>query len=289
MMFAIPVLSGAQSRLDKVKRTKKLEVGAREGIPPFGFYDEKGQWVGWSMELSRALHRVISKKLGMDIELIFKPVTPQTRIPLIVNGTLDWYLGSAAISIEREGPVDFSVVIFSSIGALMMRKGTPINMIKDLGGKRVGCTAGGLEERRTMELIKTGAIKPAATVTTFSDQAGAFLASQQEKIDVLHANDIFLEGLRAKAPRPGDWEIKTFPEELGFNLNGVIVPKNDSDWRDMVNHSLCYIIKSGEYQKIWDDWFGQKNPKAGFSLTHRDPLKTVVYWQCWEGTEEWLK
>ena len=67
MMFAIPVLSGAQSRLDKVKRTKKLEVGAREGIPPFGFYDEKGQWVGWSMELSRALHRVISKKLGMDI------------------------------------------------------------------------------------------------------------------------------------------------------------------------------------------------------------------------------
>jgi len=52
----------AKGRLDKVMESKKLTVGAREGAPPFGFVNEKGEWVGWSMDLSKAIHQSIEKK-----------------------------------------------------------------------------------------------------------------------------------------------------------------------------------------------------------------------------------
>ena len=68
VLLAMPVFSKAESRIDKIKRTKTLEVGTREGIPPFGYYDEKGQWVGWSLDMTKALHKVIEKKMGMNIE-----------------------------------------------------------------------------------------------------------------------------------------------------------------------------------------------------------------------------
>jgi len=288
-LLAMPVMSLGESRIDKIKRTKKLDAGAREGIPPFGFYDEKGQWVGWCMDLTRALHKVIVKKLGMDIELVFKPVTPQTRIPLIVNGTLDLVLESATQSVDREGPVDFSLPNKASLGSVLMRKGTPIINFKDLAGKRAGVTAGSTYERFLVEQGKKGLINPPPVVVTFNEDAASFLAMQQGKIDVHVTSDLYNYGLRAKVPRPEEWEVKVFAEELGFQTQGIILPKNDSDWRDMVNHSQCYLIRTGEYKKIWDDWFGPKNPKAGYAYPITEPFKTLVYWQCWDDTKDFIK
>ena len=54
----------ADGRVEKVLESKKITVGAREGAPPFGFVNEKGDWVGWSMDLSKAIHQTIEKKLG---------------------------------------------------------------------------------------------------------------------------------------------------------------------------------------------------------------------------------
>ena len=288
-LLMIPVLSGAENRIDKIKRTGKLYVGAREGSPPFGFYDEKGNWVGWAMDVSRAMYKLIEKKMGMDIELVFKPVTAQTRIPLIVNGTLDWVLGSAAITVDREQAIDFSLQNNANWGALLVFKDSPIKKIEDLAGKRVGVTAGSTDERMMTELGKIGRISPPPRVITFAKHSEGFLGLQQGKTDAHFTADIFLEGLKAKAPEPEKWEVRGFPEDLGYRVTGLLLPENDSDWRDMVNHSLCYFIRYGDYYKLYDEWFGPKNPKAGFTRPLRDPIKTVLYWQCWEGIEKWLK
>ena len=288
-LLMMPVLSAAGSRIDKVKRTGKLTVGAREGSPPFGFYDQKGNWVGWSMDLSSALHKLIEKKLGMDIELVFKPVTAQTRIPLIVNGTLDWVLGSAAITVDREGVIDFSIQNNANWGALLVPKDSPIRKIEDLGGKRIGVTAGSTDERMMTQMGQTGRISPAPRVITFSKHSEGFLALQQGKTDAHFTADIFLEGLRVKAPNPEKFEVRGFPEELGYRVTGLLLPENDSDWRDMVNHALCYFVRSGGYYELYEEWFGPDNPKAGFPRPLRDPIKTVLYWQCWGGTDNWLK
>ena len=46
-VLAMPLLGNAESRIDKIKRTKTLTVGAREGSPPFGFYDKNSLKTSW--------------------------------------------------------------------------------------------------------------------------------------------------------------------------------------------------------------------------------------------------
>lgn len=154
----------AKSILDKVKSDKRILVGARESAPPYGFIDASGNWVGWSMDLSRAIHGIIEKKIGMKLELVFKPITPQTRIPLIINGTLDWVLGTTGRSVKRESVIDFSVINNGVCVEKLSAKSSGIMTTMDLAGKRVGVTKGSNEERYITALGESGELNPPATI-----------------------------------------------------------------------------------------------------------------------------
>jgi len=43
------------------------------------------------------------------------------------------------------------------------------------------------------------------------------------------------------------------------------VRKGDKEWLEFVDATLTKIKKSGEYQKLWDKWFGE-NKKALLQL-----------------------
>src|SRR5438552_14004108 len=105
LLFAIvwPSVAGAESTLDVVRKRGKLIAGVRYTNPPFGYVDEKGQNVGFDVDIVRAF----AQKLGVGLEL--KDVTAQTRIPVLLSGGID--LAAAAINhyIDRDQVVDFSI------------------------------------------------------------------------------------------------------------------------------------------------------------------------------------
>jgi polar amino acid transport system substrate-binding protein len=45
-------------------------------------------------------------------------------------------------------------------------------------------------------------------------------------------------------------------EGIGVKLDGIGVKENDSKLRDEVNYALQRIEASGEYDRIYDRWFG---------------------------------
>lgn len=276
----------AQSKYDKVLQEKKIVVGAQEGTAPYGYVDDKGELAGWAVELSKALHALIERKMGIKIALEFRKVTPETRIPLIVNGSLDWVLGSTGITVEREQVVDFSLVNNTACIKMLNRKSMPIKDIKDLAGKRVGVTNGSVEQKLMTELGTSGKVKPAPQVVAFPTHAVGFLALEQKRTDVHITLDSALLALQIKAKNPDEWTVHG--PDLFCTLSGIILPQNDSKWRRTVNHALCYMIDSGEYDKLYDEWFGPKNPKAGFPLPQSAMTKTIIHNQCPLGIENWL-
>ena len=90
-----------------------------------------------------------------------------------------------------------------------------------------------------------------------------------------------------KAKNPDDWTVHG--PELKCMPNGILLAEDDSDWTDMVNHSFCYLVKTGEYDRIYKDWFGGDNPKAGFQRPIPTALRYVLDNQCPTGSEKWLK
>jgi len=286
LMPAIAVSANAQSKYDRVLQTKKIIAGAQEGTPPFGYVDEKGEIAGWAVDLSKALHALIEQKMETKLALEFRKVTPETRIPLIVNGSLDWVLGSTGKTVEREQVVDFSLVNNAVCVKTLHRKSMPVNSASDLGGKRLGVTNGSVEQKLLAEMGRTGQIAPPPQIVTFPTHAVGFLALQQGRTDAHVTLDVALKALQIKAQNPDEWAVDG--PELMCTPNGIILPQNDSKWKRTVDHALCYFIVTGGYDKLWAEWFGDTNPKAGFTLPIAETTKIVLRNQCAFGIEDWL-
>jgi len=279
--------AAAQSKLDRVIKDKRIVVGGQEAAAPYGYIDAQGNWVGWSMDLSKALHAIIEQKLGMKLELVFRPVTPQTRIPLIVNGSLDWVLGSTGKSVEREQVVDFSLTNNAVCVKKLVPKSSTIQSTQDLAGKRVGVTKGSIEERLLTTMSQTGELKPPVQVVTFDKHTTGFIALGQGKTDAHVTLEDTLLSMAITSPNPDEWEVRG--PDVFCTISGIILPQNDSKWRNMVNHSLCYFITSGGYDKLFEEWFGGDKPKAGFKRKLSPEIRAAIFNQCPDGSETFIE
>jgi len=245
----------AESVMDKIERTGKVNMGHREGAVPFGYMDEKGQWVGFDMDLGAELAKALETKFGKKIEYIKTPMNPKNRIPLVANGTVDVGIGSTTITLEREEAVDFSLPYFLTGTKLLVPKGSPIRDYRQLAGKKVGVGSGSTANIKGLQkAIDAKTIDPPCEMVLFEDHAKGFLGLQQGKIDAYFTDEAMLAGMRAKAQKPDDWEVVA--PFLTYEPYGFILPRDDSKWRDFVNATLIRMYKDGTFEKLYNKWFG---------------------------------
>ncbi len=277
-LFVIGTQSFAESILDKVKENKQVNIGTREAAPPYAYIDSKGNWTGFSVEMSRAMVDVISKKVGVELEAKLNPVTPKTRIPLILNGTNNWNWGATGHSLKREAAVDFSYAVNGVCIKKLTAVDSGIKTIEDLSGKRVGVTQASVEEKLINSMNSMGRFNPPVKLVTFDKHASGFLGLQQGKTDAHVTLDDTLIGIARKSPNPENWEV-TGPDFFCIN-QAIILPNDDSKWRDMVNHAFCYLVTTGVYESTYNDWFGGENPKSGFVKPQSETLQYLIKGQC---------
>jgi polar amino acid transport system substrate-binding protein/glutamate/aspartate transport system substrate-binding protein len=262
----------AESALERIEKTGKVNMGHREGAVPFGFMNEKGEWVGFDMDLGAELHKALEAKLGKKIEYIKTPMNPKNRIPLVANGTIDVGIGSTTITLEREEAVDFSLPYFLTGTKLLVARGSPIREYKDLAGKKVGVGSGSTANIKGLQkAVDIRLIQPPCEMVLFEDHTKGFLGLQQGKVDAYFTDESMLAGMRAKAQKPGDWEI--VGDFLTYEPYGFILPKDDSKWRDFVNATIIGLFKSGQFEQIYHKWFG---PAGTLELPMTQEYKTMI-------------
>ena len=248
LILGLAGISAAQPTLEKIKSSGVFTVGTRSGSPPFGYINKQNEWVGFSVDLARLVHKNIEKKLGQSVKFELKESTPATRIPLLSSMAVDLIAGTMTDTRPRRESVDFSLTFFVTGAQFMVKKGSPIREIKDIAGKRIGAQQGSTNERELR------ARYPQAILVVFPDQPAGFTAMTQGKVDAYTNDGIQLWGLKMKAPKPDEWEI--VGEWYTYEPYGFAMRKNDSDFRHVVNVALMEAIEGGEYFKLYDKWFG---------------------------------
>ena len=256
LMIAMVILSlagssAAETTLEKIKRTGVFTVGTRTGSPPFGYINKQNEWVGFSIDLAQLVHKNIEKKLGQSVKFELKESTPATRIPLLSSMAVDLIAGTMTDTRARRESVDFSLTFFVTGAQFIVKKGSPFRGVKDIAGKRIGAQQGSTNERELRSRY------PQANLVVFPDQPAAFIALAQGKLDAYTNDGIQLWGLKFKAPNPDDWEV--VGEWYTYEPYGMVMRKNDSDFRQVVNVALMEALEGGEYFKIYDKWFGLKS------------------------------
>ncbi len=272
--FAGPVL--AESTLDKIEKSGKIRIGFREGSIPFAFIDPKvGKHVGFSVDMADLLAEKLSERFGKKIEVVPFTVTPKTRIPMVVNGTVDVEMGSTTYTAKREDVADFSLIFFFSETTFLVAKDAGIKTLADLNGKRVGGSRGTTNLKVVEDMAQAGKFKPADIVVTETHPQG-MLALKSGKIDAYATDRSLLEGLRMKDQNPDNWMTVDFA--IAYEPYAYIMRENDSDFRDFVNNTILWSIKTGKFYEIYEKWMGPgKVVPLKMSPAYKNYLEMIVY------------
>jgi ABC-type amino acid transport substrate-binding protein len=273
-LLAAPALAGPT--MDKIKETGVLKMGFREGSIPFAFIDPKvGKHVGFSVDMANLMAEYLGKRFGKKITIEPFTVTPKTRIPMVINGTVDAEMGSTTYTSKREAVADFSLIFFFSETTFLVAKDSGIKTLTDLSGKRVGGARATTNLKAVQELAKAGRFEPSDIVVTETHPQG-MLALKSGKIDAYSTDRSLLEGLRMKDANPDKWMTVDFA--IAYEPYAYICRENDSDFRDFINNTILWSIKTGKFYELYEKWMGPKGlVPIKMSPAYKDYLQMIVY------------
>ena len=144
-----------QGTLEKIKSAKTITMGYREASLPFSYVGDEKKPVGYTIDLCTRVAAGIQQQLGLnDLHVTWMPVTPENRMAMVANGTIDLECGTTTNTLSRQAQVDFSQMIFVDGGSLLVRTASNINGLSDLAGKRVAVIPGTTTENVMAEALQ---------------------------------------------------------------------------------------------------------------------------------------
>jgi len=260
--------------LKKIKDTNTIVLGHRESSIPFAYYDDQQRVVGYSHELALQIVDAVKKQLAApNLAVKLNPVTSQTRIPLVQNGTIDLECGSTTNNLERQQQVAFSNSIFIIGTRLLTKNSSGVKDFPDLASKTVATTAGTTSERiiRKMNADKNMNMN----IISAKDHGEAFLIAESGRAIAFMMDDALLFGELAKARNPREWIVTGKPQS--FEVYGCMMRKDDAQFKKLVDETLAGIMKSGEINTLYAKWFQSPIPPKGLNLNFpmSDELKAL--------------
>ena len=281
-LLSVPVM--ADKTMDQIEKTGKIKLGFREGSIPFAFVDPKvGKHVGFSVDMAGELAKYLGMRFGKKIEIVPHTVTPKTRIPMVVNGTVDVEMGSTTYTQKREEQADFSIIFFFSETTFLVSKDSGVKTLTDLNGKRVGGARGTTNLRAVEALAKAGDFKPKDIIVTETHPQG-MLALKGGKIDAYSTDRSLLEGLRMKDQNPDKW--MTVPFAIAYEPYAYITREGQSDFRDFVNNTIIWSINNGKFSELYEKWMG---PKGLVPIPMSEAYKNYLQMMVYPISDEWWK
>jgi glutamate/aspartate transport system substrate-binding protein len=238
--------------LKKARDTKTFTIGYREASFPFAFYDDQKKPVGFAVELCTRIAEEVKAELKMpDLQVKYLPVNPQTRIPLLTNGTIDIECGSTTNNLARQQQVDFTYSFYVTGNRLMASKASGIKEIENISGKSVGVAAGTSNERILNTLVEELKLKP--RIVTVKDHAEGMLAMETGRIDAYMHDEVGQYGLLSKSSQKAKFDV--VGRLLSFDPYGLMIRRDDSAFKFVANRTLAKIYRSGEVYTIFKKHF----------------------------------
>ena len=246
------LLTGA---LKKIKDAGVITIGHRDASIPFSFLSPARQPIGYSIDLCLAIVEELKAELGLaNLEVKYFPVNPQTRIPLVVNGTVDLECGSTTNNAERRREVAFSPIIFVSGTKLLAKRSANLKSYRQFKGRTVVVTEGTTNETAIKQLNAKDNLGMKIVVARDHDQSFQMLEAGQA--DAWASDDVLLYGMLLRAKNPRDYVV--LGDYLSYDPYGIMYRKDDAALRSVVERTFEQLAASREIEVIYDQWFRRK-------------------------------
>ena len=266
-LWTVPALAAEpEGTLKKIKSTGTIALGYRDSSRPFSFAGDDGKPAGYSVELCQHVARAIAQQLGLpSLKVDWVKVTVENRMQQVAKGAVDLECGSTTASLSRQEQVDFSIPTFVDGGSLLVADASNIRGISTLGGKRVAVIPGTTTETALKSALTKHAV--AATFVPVKDHAAGVAALDAGTADAYASDRVILIGVGRTSKNPEKLSLLT--EFFSYEPYGLMLRRNDADFRLAVNRALAGLYRSGAVIPLYETWFG--------SMTTAGPINAAVY------------
>jgi len=251
--FATTAATEWTQTLKRINETGEMNLGFRQDQAPMSFDRGGGEAAGYSVDLCKYVASMVVETLGKTtIQVNFVPVTAATRFEAIQSGKIDILCGATTKTLSRAEVVGFTQPTFVTGGSLLARKGSTIDQIADLAGKRVAVVDNTTTIKALEDALTTMAVE-AEIIPVNSTSQGMNLLDSME-IDVLAADQVVLIGqVIARGARD---RYVLASQMYSFEPFALALPRGDADFQLVANRALSRLYRSGEIVEVFNLWFG---------------------------------
>ena len=261
LAFAAPAI--AQETLKKIKDTGTITVGHRDASIPFSYYDDQQKPVGYAMDICARIVEDVKKAVSMpNLKVNYQLVTSANRIPLMANGTIDLECGSTTNNIDRQKQVWFTNTHFITANRWVSKKSSNLKALADLKGKTIVSTAGTTNIKQMTEI--NTAQNLGMNIISANGHPEAFQMVETGRAVAFAMDDILLYSLTSQSRNPAEFEISK--EATSVEPYGIMVRKDDAEFKKVVDASTANLYKSGQINAIYEKWFLKPVPPKGINL-----------------------
>ena len=210
---------------------KKIIVGLDDSFVPMGFKNEKGEIVGFDIDLARAVSKILDFNAG-NIDLIWNGLT---------------------ITDERKKETQMSNPYLESHQLIVTRIDEKIGNKNDLVGKNVGSQTQSSGE----EAVKrAGFDKKFKDFKTYAQYDQAFMDLDAKRVDAIVADEVLAKYTKKVKETQAKKELyKILKDDFGQEEYAVAAKKGNTKLIDAINKAIEELKKDGTYQQIYSKWF----------------------------------
>ena len=230
-----------QASASKAGAEKVLRVGGEATYPPFLFKDEHGHYVGFEMDLIKA----VAKEIGAEVAYTDMPFSQ--FMTAVENKKVDVVISAVEGTAERAEKAAFSDVYYKKgVYCILVRKDDDqIHKADDLKGKTVTAVKGSTNEALAKKL-------GAAQIVEAEYNADIFKNLEAGKADAVITDEPLAYYYLGHGGAEKAKTVATVPSDDGFV---ILMNKEDVKMQRDINGALKKVMENGVYDQLFHKWF----------------------------------
>jgi ABC transporter arginine-binding protein len=217
---------------------QELTFAMEPSYPPFETTNEKGEIIGFDVDVANAICKEIQATCK------FKGEAFDALIPNLKAKRFDASISAIDITDARAKQVLFSNAYYDSTASYVTLKGKATLE----SAKNVGVQNGTTFQQYTVAETKQ------YTTKAYASLQSAILDLKSGRIDMIFGDTAVLADMISKEPEMQFVGEKVANKKYFGNGLGIAMHKSNKELAEQLNKGLAAIKANGEYQKIYDKW-----------------------------------
>lgn len=242
LTFTIFSISFAKDNtLKNLQEKGEMVIGLDDTFAPMGFRDEKGNIIGFDIDLANE----VANRMG--VKAVFKPCEWDGIIFDLRSKKIDLIWNGLTITPQREQQIAFSTPYFDDDQIVIVRNPN-IKSFEDLKGKNIAVQLGSASY---FAFENSPLSKTTGKVNKYSTNVEALLDLEAGRTDAVVIDAVVGKYYVAKK---GGFVVLN--EILDKQQMGIGMRKQDLSLKNKIDETLANMKADGSFNKIYQKWFG---------------------------------